>query len=231
MKSNYYISLIEFDNVVATAIKCFLIEYGYTVTVINDTASARRFLEVEDADLILCDISSLKSEKHNILKHINENDMLQNTILIFKKTEELKETSISNIDKAKHLQIPFMPNDLLEIIRQCFHMIPKQNCILIGNSCVHKRKYQITTRDGSVELTKNEMEIFQILTDHMGVTVQREFLHARIDVHGTYSSDRAIDVHVSSLRKKLGAINSNLKIVTKRGIGYVLKIMTTMLCF
>lgn len=225
MESNYYVSLIEFDDVVATAIKYFLTEYGYVVTVINDAASAERFLEVEDIDLILCDLSSLTTEKPEILKHISENDMLQKTLFLSKEADNLNKVDMFSIDQVRYLKIPFMPNDLLESIQQYFCAIPSQSSISIGNTCFYKRKFQITTREGSAELTKNEMAIFQSLTDHVGLTVKREFLHAGIDAHGIYNSDRAIDVHVLSLRKKLGSINSNLKIITKRGVGYVLKII------
>ena len=53
MKSSNLVLLSEFDAVIATAIKSFLMEYGYEVTVASDAASAIRLLQIKGIDLIL----------------------------------------------------------------------------------------------------------------------------------------------------------------------------------
>ena len=99
--------------------------------------------------------------------------------------------------------------------------------ISVGNMTFNRRKYQLQTAVGSVELTKNEAVILQNLIDHMGAVVHREVLHAQIDTYGFCNSNRTVDVHVSALRKKLNRIDSNLEILTKRGVGYILRIELT----
>lgn len=132
-----------------------------------------------------------------------------------------------NMNVVKYLTIPFMPNDLLETVRACFCAAPNGNVIFVGNMTFNRRKYQLQTAVGSVELTKNEAVILQNLLDHMGAVVRREVLHAQIDTYGFCNSNRTVDVHVSALRKKLNRIDSNLEILTKRGVGYILRIELT----
>lgn len=123
MKSSNSVLLIEFDAVIAIAIKSFLINYGYEVTVASDAASAIRLLQIKGIDLILCDLD--------------------------------------------------------------------------------RRKYQLQTAVGSVELTQNEAVILQNLIEHIGAVVRREVLYAQIDTYGFCNSNRTVDVHVSALRKKV----------------------------
>lgn len=224
MKSSNSVLLIEFDAVIATAIKNFLMEYGYAVTVASDAASAMRLLQIKGIDLILCDLDSLENAKMEIVKHISVVDMLHSVVLMLRNTEDINACKQLNMNVVKYLTIPFMPNDLLEAVRTCFCVIPTGNVISVGNMTFNRRKYQLQTAVGSVELTQNEAVILQNLIDHIGAVVRREVLYAQIDTYGLCNSNRTVDVHVSALRKKLNRIDSNLEILTKRGVGYILRI-------
>lgn len=227
MKSSNLVLLIEFDAVIATAIKSFLMEYGYEVTVASDAASAIRLLQIKGIDLILCDLHSLENAKLKIAKHISDADMLRSIVLMLRNSEDVNMCNQLSMNVVKYLTIPFMPNDLLETVRACFCAVPNGNVISVGNMTFNRRKYQLQTAVGSVELTKNEAVILQNLIDHMGAVVHREVLHAQIDTYGFCNSNRTVDVHVSALRKKLNRIDSNLEILTKRGVGYILRIELT----
>ena len=163
MKSSNSVLLIEFDAVIATAIKKFLMEYGYEVTVASDAASAIRLLQIKGVDLILCDLDSLENAKLKIAKHISGADMLRSVVLMLRNNEDVNVCKQLNMNVVKYLTIPFMPNDLLEAVRACFCAAP----------------------------------------------------------------NRTVDVHVFALRKKLNRIDSNLEILTKRGVGYILRIGLT----
>lgn len=227
MKSSNSVLLIEFDAVIATAIKKFLMEYGYEVTVASDAASAIRLLQIKGIDLILCDLNSLENAKLKIAKHISDADMLRSVVLMLRNNEDVNVCKQLNMNVVKYLTIPFMPNDLLEAVRACFCAPPNGNIISVGNMTFNRRKYQLQTAVGSVELTKNEAVILQNLIDHMGAVVRREVLYAQIDTYGLCNSNRTVDVHVFALRKKLNRIDSNLEILTKRGVGYILRIGLT----
>ncbi len=76
-----------------------------------------------------------------------------------------------------------------------------------------------TVRRGSqtVELTGVEFDILELLTRHPGNAVSREDISQSILGRATSPYDRALDVHISHLRDKLG----RTRIRTVRGIGYV----------
>ena len=153
MKSSNLVLLIEFDAVIATAIKSFLMEYGYEVTVASDAATAIRLLQITGIDLILCDLHSWENAKLKIAKHISDADMLRSVVLMLRNSEDVNMCNQLSMNVVKYLTIPFMPNDLLETVRACFCAVPNGNVISVGNMTFNRRKYQLQTAVGSVELT------------------------------------------------------------------------------
>lgn len=72
-----------------------------------------------------------------------------------------------------------------------------------------------------LELTSIEFEILARLVHHAGTVVARERLITEVFDRQPYVEDRALDVHISHLRKKLGHHAS--LIVTVRGVGHMLR--------
>jgi len=72
-----------------------------------------------------------------------------------------------------------------------------------------------------VELTSVEFSLLEVLIRQAGQVVSREDLSLQALGRELNAYDRSIDVHVSSLRRKLGAIGEESdRIKTVRGIGY-----------
>ncbi|MBR6297793.1 MAG: winged helix-turn-helix transcriptional regulator, partial [Candidatus Gastranaerophilales bacterium] len=83
-------------------------------------------------------------------------------------------------------------------------------------------KKTVTLFDRQIDLTRFEFEILKILLSSKGVVFSRSQLlnHLRGD-DGFNVSERAIDVQIVNLRRKLGDFGANIE--TIRGIGYKLK--------
>jgi DNA-binding response OmpR family regulator len=69
-----------------------------------------------------------------------------------------------------------------------------------------------------VDLTPTEFEIFSFLASRAGKVVQRRQLIERLWGADTPPSERTVDTHVKSIRRKLGEVRSCLE--TVRGVGY-----------
>ena len=72
-----------------------------------------------------------------------------------------------------------------------------------------------------LDLTSIEYEILACLVRSAGTVVDRERLMTEVFARQTNPTDRALDVHISHLRRKLGPHSS--LIVTVRGVGHMLK--------
>ena len=73
-----------------------------------------------------------------------------------------------------------------------------------------------------LDLTTKESEIMARLVQSGGTIVERERLMSEVGDHGRGRESRALDMHVSNLRRKLG--QHGFLVVTVRGIGYSLRV-------
>jgi two-component system phosphate regulon response regulator PhoB len=96
----------------------------------------------------------------------------------------------------------------------------------VGSLVIHPGKHQVTVDDAPVELTAAEFRILQFLARRPGWVFTRQQLvdAAQGDdafVTDRFVTDRSVDVHIVSLRRKLGPAGSTIK--TVRGVGYRLQ--------
>ncbi len=91
------------------------------------------------------------------------------------------------------------------------------------NAVFDFRKLIVATEEETIELTKNESYILSILAQNAGDAVSRmEIIEALWD-DSRFISDNTLTVNVNRLRKKLDGIGLDGAILTKTGIGYILK--------
>jgi len=79
-------------------------------------------------------------------------------------------------------------------------------------------KMEFRVKDRPLFLTKIQFQILRCLMEHPGVVLSRERLVHAIWGQGAFVSDTAVNMHIKSIRRKLG--KSGDRIVTVRGFGY-----------
>jgi two-component system phosphate regulon response regulator PhoB len=98
--------------------------------------------------------------------------------------------------------------------------------IRIKDLTIHPGRHQVLVKDKPVELTATEFRILQYLAKRPGwvFTRQRIVDAAQGDdvfVSDRFVTDRSVDVHIVSLRRKLGSAGASIE--TVRGVGYRLQ--------
>ena len=78
-------------------------------------------------------------------------------------------------------------------------------------------------QDQKLELSKNEFKILQILLENTGKIVNRESIMTRLWDSNEFIDDNTLTVNVARLRKKMEQIGLGGKIITKKGIGYMVE--------
>ena len=120
-----------------------------------------------------------------------------------------------------YISKPFSNKVLLARIKAHLNNINFSTC-RYENIKIDDVKKSVTIDDTEIELTRFEYKILKILIANVGVVFSRSqvLLYLRGD-DGFNVSERAMDVQILNLRRKLGNIGSNIE--TIRGIGYKLK--------
>jgi len=81
----------------------------------------------------------------------------------------------------------------------------------------------ITYQNKKVELTKNDYRIVHILMENVGKVVDREEIMQKLWDDDHFVDDNTLTVNINRLRKKISEIGLKDFIITKKGIGYMVK--------
>jgi DNA-binding response OmpR family regulator len=93
--------------------------------------------------------------------------------------------------------------------------------MMIGEVEIRADQFQAFVRGSSVELTRREFELIQLLADAEGQVLQREEIYQRVWGYAMVHGDRSVDVFVRKLRSKLERVSPEWRYIhTHFGIGY-----------
>lgn len=95
--------------------------------------------------------------------------------------------------------------------------------LIKDNTMLIPSELRVRTPQGTAEMTVNEMCILLEFVRQDGRVLTREHLLTQLHMHPSEKGRRSIDVYISVLRKKLSDIDSDLRIQTVRGVGYVIE--------
>ena len=125
---------------------------------------------------------------------------------------------------------PFNPRELLARIRAVLRRPPRlddaetqeDKLIRVGGMSLNTAKQTLLVKRDEVELSSTEYKLLEVLMKHPNVVMTRDQLMNQARGRDFMAFDRSIDVHISSLRKKLGhKVHGMERIRTIRGIGYL----------
>ncbi len=87
-----------------------------------------------------------------------------------------------------------------------------------GEICVDERAHSVFVGETEIQLTLKEYQLLRLLMKNRGAVLTRDVLLENIWGYGSESETRTVDVHIRTLRQKLGAAGAMIE--TVRGVGY-----------
>ncbi len=218
------ILLIEDEEDIAALIKLQAEIAGYKLHVEVDGLNGLRAVERERPDLVILDIMLPGQSGLDVCRKIKTNPDLKDipVIIISAKSEELDVILGLELGADDYVTKPFSPKILFSRVRAVMRRgtepekAPK--VIQFGQFVMEVDRYQLRYKDKIIPLTLSEFGILRRLLTNRGKVLTRNQLLDDIQNNDAFIVDRNIDVHIASLRKKLGP-NFNY-IETVRGVGY-----------
>lgn len=179
-------------------------------------------------DLIILDLMLPGMSGMDVCRKVKQNSDTHNVpiIIVSAKGEESDIVSGLELGADDYLTKPFSPRILLArvgaVIRRSGETDKKDDAVLqINELTIDTKKFQLSINDSPIELTKSEFNILHFLASHRGWVYTRYQIVDAIRGDKYVVTERAIDVQITGLRKKLGN-HANL-IETVRGVGYRFK--------
>lgn len=221
------IILVEDEEDIAALIKLQAEISGYKLHVEVDGINGYRAVEREKPDLVILDIMLPGENGLDVCRRIKGNAELKNTsiIILSAKGEELDVVLGLELGADDYISKPFSPKVLFSrikaVLRRGKETESDAQTLKFGDFVLEVDRYILRKQDKVIPLTLSEFGILRRLVVNAGKVLTRTQLLDDINNDDAFIVDRNIDVHIASLRKKLGETFNSIE--TVRGVGYRFK--------
>lgn len=218
---------------------------GFNVTVVHNGKEALSLLETRSFDLMLLDIMMPILNGTETLKQLRKTSDMP-VLMLSARDNDIDRVLGLELGADDYLPKPFNDRELVARIRAILRRTTQSTSsttqtietpvqlnigtdetdsktLSFGGVDLHCGRQQASYKCKDLELTGTEFALLQILVRNPGQILSREILSLEILGKQLTLYDRAIDMHISNLRKKLPERNDNLPwFKTLRGRGYLL---------
>lgn len=191
---------------------------------IGCTSCAELFSKLENKipDLILLDVMLPDCDGISILKNLKNKNSYKNipVIMATARGQEHEKIQALNIGADDYLSKPFsmmeMAARIKAVLRRC--KIAPSKTITIENLSVDFESHTVKVNNQNITLTNKEFLLLQVLLNNINIVFSRDKLLDLVWGQDAITETRTVDVHIRTLRQKLGEMEKIIK--TVRGFGY-----------
>lgn len=189
---------------------------------------ARSFFKKLDdivPDLCLLDIMLPDESGNEIVRKLRKNGDTKRipVIMVTAKTTELDLVKGIEDGADDYIKKPFSVMELISRVKALLRRTePEEVKVLTLDELVlNNNKHEVTIADNTVELTFKEYELLQYLLINKGIVLARDTIMDHIWGMAYEGESRTLDMHIKTLRQKLGDYGSRIR--TIRNVGYVIE--------
>lgn len=180
-------------------------------------------MEKKLPELILLDVMLPGEDGLLILKKLHDDQKTTDipVVMVTAKGTEFDRVKGLDLGADDYIVKPFGMSELIARVRARLRRIaPKANedILTIGAITLDKRGHTVRINGENIALTIKEYDLLCLLMENQGMAFSREQLLDKVWDYGYDGGTRTVDVHIQTLRAKLG--DSGRMIETVRGIGY-----------
>jgi DNA-binding response OmpR family regulator len=208
--------LVEDDPAIATPLVTGLERQGFTVRWVETGADA---LNAELGDLVLLDLGLPDLDGQVVCRRLRDRSSVP-IIVVTARSEEVDRVALLEMGADDYVVKPFGFRELVARIRAVLRRTGHEEPLAAphaGRVKIDRRTRQVEVDEGHIQLTPKEYDLLSFLADDAGAVRTRDEILRAVWDENWWGSSKTLDVHVASLRRKLG--DPDL-IETVRGVGY-----------
>jgi two-component system phosphate regulon response regulator PhoB len=220
------IIVIEDETDILEVLKYNLEREGFRVRTCRDGELGLRLVREENPDIVLLDLMLPGLDGIEICRRLREDAVTRGipVIMLTAKGEESDVVLGLGVGADDYVTKPFSTGELTARIRAVLRRSElsetedQRERIERPGVVIDAAKHQVVIDGEKVIFTATELRLLHFLASHPGRVFTREILLGRAIGEHAFVGDRNIDVHIRSIRKKLGAHRDLVE--TIRGVGY-----------
>ena len=217
------IYLLEDDDSIRKLVIYALESQGYRVTGFSEPKAFRDAMRYELPDLLLLDIMLPGEDGMSILKQLRQSSRTKKLPVIMLTAKNTEFDRVEGLDSGAddYISKPFGMMELIARIRAVMRRFEKPEEIKeyrIGSLYLCPERHEIVVNGEQVDLTYKEYSLLCLFCENKGIVLTRSQLMDKVWGLEAEYENRTLDVHIRTLRSKLGEAGAYIE--TVRGIGY-----------
>jgi len=217
------ILVVEDEPAIAFGLQLDLKSEGYDVVIESDGESALQRARKEAFDLILLDVMLPRKDGFEVCRELRRGGSKTPVIMLTAKAQEAEKVLGLEIGADDYVTKPFSPRELRARVKAALRRTAEDDLPIyrFGDAEVDFGRCELRRAGKPVELTALEFKLLAAFVRNGGKVLSRDQLLDLVWGHGTFVTDRVVDNHVVTLRKKVEPEPSEPRyIVSVRGLGY-----------
>ena len=220
-----WIYYVEDDTSIRELVLYALKTAEFQVMGFENAASFYKRMKEQQPDLILLDIMLPDEDGVSILKKLKSRPDTENIPVIMMTAKSSEYDKVLGLDSGAddYITKPFGVMELISRVKAVIRRSDRSKgsageVLKIGELVLDEQKHEVYARGQAVSLTFKEFELLSYLMKNRGLVPSRDKILNTIWNYEYEGESRTVDVHIGSLRQKLGTCGDFIK--TIRGIGY-----------
>ena len=223
--SGIIILVIEDEKLLADSIKTLLEGKGFEVEVAYDGETGVEYAELGIYDLLILDVMMPKMDGYQVAREVRAKRCTTSILMLTAKSAVEDRIYGLNSGADYYLTKPFDTRELLACINALLRRQGKQvDELVFGNTSLDLDTCTLVCGGKSVRLSAREFDVMRFLLQAQDRILSKEMILARVWGYDSNAVENHVEVYVGFLRKKLSAINSNVRIEAVRRLGYRLEV-------
>lgn len=225
-----HLLVVDDDERIRSLLQQFLVQSDYLVSTAEDAEQARTLLSAIEFDLIILDVMMPGQDGISFTAELRT--LQNNTPILLLTARGETEDRIKGLEAGAddYLPKPFEPKELLLRINAILRRMPdlKEDQMMPKTLSLGHLKYDVARNElwegeNQIRLTTTESQLMKIFTSALGEPISRVDLVTSLGRDVSSAQDRAIDVQITRLRRKIEVNPGQPRYLqTVRGAGYML---------
>jgi len=223
-----HILVVDDERDIRELVDYNLLRDGFEVTCAPDGEQALEIARSENPDMVVLDLMLPGINGLEVCRLMQEDEQTSDIpiVMLTAKGQEADIVTGLEMGADDYVTKPFSPKVLVARVKAVLRRrgrgaAPKDKVIEAGGMTIHPGRHEVRVEGEIVDLTPTEFDLLHLLARRPGWVFTRDQIVDAIRGKDYPVTDRSVDVHVASLRRKLGSWGSSIE--TVRGVGYRLK--------
>lgn len=214
---------VEDDDNIRELVIYTLETTGFPARGFSDGNEFLKALEDETPELVLLDIMLPGIDGMEVLRRLKSGKRTKQIPVIMVTAKGTEYDKVIGLDSGAddYVTKPFGMMELISRIKAVLRRVQKdekKNEIQIGEVVLDSQKHEVKVSGENIGLTLKEFELLELLMNNKNIVLTRDRLLSEIWGYEFAGETRTVDVHIRTLRQKLGEQGNIIE--TVRGVGY-----------